>query len=100
MTGEIPMTYQQAMFAFTWYAVEFATYIAIIAYVLSYFGFLKVPKPAGNVVEEASSTWGSTGELLASAASIAKQVNKAFEPPDPKAIPKAIEEGAKAQAKK
>lgn len=72
------MSYHEVMFNFVWYTVEFACYISIIAYVLYTFKIIGPFKMKENVPETMNETWANTGQILASAADIAKKFNKAL----------------------
>lgn len=82
-----PASYHHLLFLFIWYTVEFSCYLSIIAYVLYTFKFIGPFKMKENVPEAAAETWANTGQLLASAADIAKKFNRAFDanaqPPAP-----------------
>lgn len=73
--------------AITWYGVEFCCYIAIILYVLSYFGVIKRPRQRDNVIENTNEAWNNTGDFMANAASIAKKINTVFADPQPPTTP-------------
>lgn len=78
MTDPVTTSFQQTLFLTTWYGVEFICYICIIAYVAAFFNFIKSPRQTANVVENTAQTWGATSDLIANAASIARQVNGAI----------------------
>ena len=74
-----PTTYKDTLFSFTWYSVEFITYICIIAYVFYTFKIIGPWKMKQNVSETGIDTWSQTSTLLSSAADIAQKFNKAFD---------------------
>jgi len=87
MVDPLTTSFQHTLFTITWYGVEFICYLSIIAYVLSYFGFIKPYRQTANVVETTGQTWAATGDLLTNAAGIVKQVNNALnhaQAPSPK----------------
>ena len=92
------MTYQQAMAHFTWSAVEFCANLAVIAYVLAYFGYIRVPKPQGNVTEETVENIGDWKSMVRDAVGVARTIKTAVNAPldeegvePPKQQPKAAQ---------
>ena len=65
------------MIGLIWYPVEFATYIAIIAYVLYTFGFFKIPKPKNDVPASFGDTLKQTRDIIGTAAGFAQQLRVA-----------------------
>lgn len=64
VTG-VTMTYQEVMQRFIWNAFEFATYLAIITYVLDHFGWIRAaPEIQGNVIEVADEGFKGFGSFL------------------------------------
>jgi hypothetical protein len=83
VVATVAATYQQSMTSLTWNFVEFAANLAVIAYVLSFFGILRVPKPQGNVAEATATSLGGFsgfGNFVSEATTLAKNVNSAMTP--------------------
>jgi hypothetical protein len=79
MATEIPVTYQQTLFTFVWYTVEFIANLAVIYYVAFTVGLVKPPRLVKNDVPTAmNDTWSQTGSLLNNVVGIAKKVNTAL----------------------
>ncbi len=79
MTGEIAVTYQQTLFSFVWYTVEFIANIAVIYYVAYTVGWVKPPRLVRTDVPTAmNDTWSQTGNLLNNAVGIAQRLNTAL----------------------
>ena len=81
------MTYQDAMFRFTWSAVEFCANIAVILYVAAFFGIIRPPKQPDNVTETVTNQTSGLGSFFKEAAGVAKSINTAISTQLPQAIP-------------
>lgn len=62
------------MIGYVWYPVEFAAYIAIIAYVLYTFGIINVAKPKNDVPATFGDTLQQTKSIIGTAAEFAQQL--------------------------
>tara|TARA_R110002072_G_scaffold45565_5_gene126897 strand:- start:94032 stop:94292 length:261 start_codon:yes stop_codon:yes gene_type:complete len=72
--------------AFTWTAVEFCANLAVIAYVLAFFGILRVPKPEGNVAEATATRFNGFGSFVSEATGLARSINGAMNPQQEAAV--------------
>lgn len=61
------------MINYVWYPVEFAAYIAIIAYVLYTFGIINIAKPKADVPATFGDTLKHTKTIIGTAAEFAQQ---------------------------
>ncbi len=73
------MSWQQTVSTFLYYTIEVSYMVAVIAYVAQSFGWIGQVQVKGDVSGQMNQTWGQASTILASAADIAKKVNKVLE---------------------